>query len=335
MIPEIKAQFTEDILNEAIQRYDIEPGDVRSLGGFESFVYEYAKNGKSYVLKITHTIRRTVDYIMGELEWLNHLADQGITVARAIPSAKGQWIEEIPKDQGSFLVISYEKARGNAISTEVWNESLFEAWGELIGNIHRATKKYEVSSAKYKRQAWEVEEQLRAETYLMPNDVMIDILKERVNRLRLIPQTRDTYGLVHADLHQKNFYLDGQNMHVFDFDDCHYTYFINDIGITLYYALWYPAKKYENKEEYYRTFFHCFMRGYLKQNTVTVEEVSYLHDFMKIRHTLLYIILHQTSDITTLNPEQLKIRAQHQSEIVTEEPLLPIDFVYEFTQIHN
>jgi len=36
------------------------------LGGFESYVYEY--EGAAVILKITHSMRRSKEYVMGESE---------------------------------------------------------------------------------------------------------------------------------------------------------------------------------------------------------------------------------------------------------------------------
>lgn len=63
-------------------------------------MYEFAKDNESYILKITHTIRRSPDYIMGEMEWLHHLAEGGLSVAKPIPSLNGKDVEEVPDGNG-------------------------------------------------------------------------------------------------------------------------------------------------------------------------------------------------------------------------------------------
>jgi len=333
MIPAINNQFSEEILKEAMQRYSINAETIRSIGGFESFVYEYEKNNVCYILKITHTIRRTKNYIRGELEFINYLSNEGIAVSNAIPSTIGNLIEEIPSVDGSFLAISYEKAPGKQVSSETWNEAFYEKWGEFLGKIHHKTKNYDLSNSAYKRQTWEQEEQLNATKYLRSDDVVISILQERLNRLTSLPKSKDTYGLTHTDFHQNNFHLHHGEIYLFDFDDCGYTYFVNDIGIILYYACCYPPKNIDDKTEYYKSFFRYFMKGYLKENTMTEEELTYLHDFIKLRHTLLYISFHQTDEIANLNEDQMKMLKEHQREIISDEPMIPIDFVQEFKDI--
>lgn len=87
MIHAIRERFSEAVEKEAAVRYGIT--ELKEFGGFESFVYEFERDGKSYILKITHTIRRSEAYIMGEIDWLNYLADGGVAVARAVPSPSG------------------------------------------------------------------------------------------------------------------------------------------------------------------------------------------------------------------------------------------------------
>ncbi|WP_152393161.1 phosphotransferase enzyme family protein [Paenibacillus guangzhouensis] len=333
MIPAIKEQFSEEIVKEASKRYSINADTIRSIGGFESLVYEYEKNNKSYILKITHTIRRMKNYILGELDFLHYLSNEGLNVARAIPSTLGNLIEEVPSEEGSFLAISYEKAPGNVVSNETWNESLYEKWGEFLGKIHHLTKNYELSNPAFKRQTWEQEEQLKAAKYLRFDDEVIPLLEKRLNKLTSLPKSKDTYGLTHTDFHHDNFHLHHGEIHLFDFDDCGYTYFVNDIGIIFYYALGYPPRNMEDKIDYYKLFFRYFMNGYLKENTITEEELIYLQDFIKLRHTLLYISFHQTDDVTNLNEEQMKMLKEHQREITSDEPMIPIDFVQEFRKL--
>ncbi|WP_434751388.1 phosphotransferase [Paenibacillus amylolyticus] len=140
-----------------------------------------------------------------------------------------------------------------------------------------------------KRQAWENIVQLKVENYLPPDDVMVSIINQLLTKLTALPKSKDHYGLTHTDFHQSNFYLHNGEIQLFDFDDASYTYFINDIGTTLYFALFYPFKEFENKTEYQRLFFHHFIKGYLKENTIEEEDIVYLQNSIKLRHALLYV----------------------------------------------
>lgn len=153
MIQEIREMFHEGILEEAAKRHGASMDQVRFLKDAENYVYEFGKDNKPCILKITHTIRRHPDYIMGELEWLNYLADRGLNVSRAVPSAKGNLMESIPADKGHFLAIAYEKAQalGKTVGEKDWNESFFQTWGKYVGRMHSLTKQYQWSHPAYKR----------------------------------------------------------------------------------------------------------------------------------------------------------------------------------------
>ena len=136
MIREIEEQFTEEILTEAIKRYDINNDTVRLLGGYESFVYEYQKNNAFFILKISHTIRRSRNNIRGEIEFLNFLSNKGLAVSNAVPSTRGNMVEEIAAENGSFLAISYEKSLGNEVSVKTGMNRFMKNganfWGKSI-----------------------------------------------------------------------------------------------------------------------------------------------------------------------------------------------------------
>lgn len=111
---DIKKIFHEEqVLAEAAARYGFSKDQVRFLADAENYVYECMKDNQPYILKITHTIRRSSDYMMGEMEWLRHLAIGGISVAKPLPSLNGKDVEAVPDGNGgSFLLRVYEKAPG-------------------------------------------------------------------------------------------------------------------------------------------------------------------------------------------------------------------------------
>jgi amicoumacin kinase len=86
MLPQILALYNDKILAWFLERYDIDRETVRFLGDFDSFVYEFTREDKNYILKITHSIRRTSEYLLGEINWLNYLVDQDVSAARAVTS---------------------------------------------------------------------------------------------------------------------------------------------------------------------------------------------------------------------------------------------------------
>ncbi len=58
MIKEIEDLLNDSIMNTIARCYNSTRDQLKLLGGFESHVFEFTKENKDYILKITHTIRR-------------------------------------------------------------------------------------------------------------------------------------------------------------------------------------------------------------------------------------------------------------------------------------
>ena len=113
MAKAIRERYNEEMLQEARRRYGIGADEIKLLAGFESFMFEFAQDGGDFILRIGHTIRRSVALIRGEVDWLNYLYDGGVGVARAIPSRSGELVEVIEDGRGGqFLAVAFIKAKG-------------------------------------------------------------------------------------------------------------------------------------------------------------------------------------------------------------------------------
>jgi len=56
----IIARYNDTILHEAMRRYGIAPEKIKLLDSFESFIYEFEREGASYILRIGHSLHKSV-----------------------------------------------------------------------------------------------------------------------------------------------------------------------------------------------------------------------------------------------------------------------------------
>jgi Ser/Thr protein kinase RdoA (MazF antagonist) len=306
LIKEINDQFHDVILQEAAGRYGVTLEQLQNLGGFESFVYAFSRDGQGYILKITHTMRRSESYIMGELEWLNFLADRGVAVARAVPSEGARLIERIAAEgDGAWLVMAYAKAPGHRVTAADWNGDLFATWGRLIGKMHRLTQSYQLANPAYKRQEWYQEEQLNARKYLPAHEAaVIARADELMAHLRSLPTPADAYGLIHTDLHHGNLFVDEGRLTAFDFDDIGYNWFASDIAVILMGAISFPPRPCADVAAFAQSFLSDLFRGYAEENTLDPKWVPHIREFMLLRDLLLFITVYQIADVSSFNEEQ-------------------------------
>ena len=109
-----------------------------------------------------------------------------------------------------------------------------------------------------------------------------------------LPRGRDDYGLIHFDAHEGNFFVDGDTLTLFDFDDCGYNWLANDIAMVVFYHVTNTA----DPAGAAATFLPPFLRGYRAENALNPAWAALIHNFMTLREIELYAIILRSYGIT-------------------------------------
>lgn len=294
----VNLQMTGEVLNDFLERFGLEP-EVKKLGDFENYVFETYRAGHPYIMRITHSTHRYKDEILSELDWMKHLYCEGLSVPEVFPSLGGSLVEEAAAEDGSiFYGCLFAKARGKAVSvrSEQFSDKLFEKWGEVTGRMHRATKNYQPSEGIKKRSSWDEDDLLQIEKYYPAEEQeLVENAKEVISAISSLPKKIDNFGIIHTDIHSGNFFYDGEEVHVFDFDDASYHWFASDIAIPLYYSLLYriPASEKEERQRFGQLFLDSFINGYQKGNQLPEGWKEHVPLFLMLRDVVLYAVLHK------------------------------------------
>ena len=313
------------ILNKAAACYGTRADNFRRLGSFESIVYEYENDKRCYILKITHSMHRSVELIQGELEWVNYLAGGGVAVSPVVSSKNDRLVERIDVDDSYFLIYVFEKASGQQPESDKWNNALFEKWGRTLGRMHNRTKTFEPSQSAYRRFQWHEDYTMDLEKYIPASQPkVLERCRAFKQKLYELPRDRDSYGLVHCDLHHGNFFVDNGDLTVFDFDDCQYHWFAYDIAIPLFYVL---RDKRVNPQDtaFAAEFMAAFMAGYKRENRIARYWMERLPLFMKVRELELYTLLLDEKP-EDLDGWCLRLLEGRRESIEEGKPIIDIDF---------
>jgi Ser/Thr protein kinase RdoA (MazF antagonist) len=292
----IRDRYTPAILDAVRDRYGIAADAIRLLDGFESHIFEFERAGELFILRLSHSSRRSPELIHGEVDWINHLAAGGAGVARAVPSPRGELVETIDDAAGGqFLATAFVKARGAHPRWAGWTPEILEAYGRLVGRTHALTKDYVPRRPEWCRPEWDAPVFDYVAQYLPRSETVARArYRETLARVRALPRGRDNYGLTHQDAHGGNLFADeAGRITLFDFDDCGYHYFANDIAMCLFYMTTGPR----NTREFAQQFLAHFMRGYEQENAPAGWWLAELPAFMKLREIELYAQLHREFDI--------------------------------------
>ncbi|WP_256438020.1 phosphotransferase [Pontibacillus sp. ALD_SL1] len=114
----IDALFSDPLLEEAANRFGTTSAEAKKLGDFENYVYEVHKDGKPYILRLTHSSHRKHEDIQAELEWVNFLHKNGAHVSVSYTSVNGVLVEEIRVEGSSFYICLFDKAPGSLVKMD-------------------------------------------------------------------------------------------------------------------------------------------------------------------------------------------------------------------------
>lgn len=328
----IRERYNDAILDEARGRYDIAPEQITLLDGFESFIYEFRRDGRPFILRVGHSLRNSPSWVLGEADWINYLVDGGVTAARAVPSAGDNLVESIDDGQdGAFLATAFVKAPGLPVwRTEAgWSPALYETYGRLIGRMHALARGYVPRDPAASRPRWD-SPRISGATFvsdILPASerVILDKYRALYDYVKQLPESPDAFGLIHCDAHAGNFFVDeAGTITLFDFDDCHYGWFINDIAMVLFYMVINDA----DPPGLTAAFMPHFLRGYRQEHRLDPSWLPEIAPFLKGREIELYAVIHRSLDVEDLssNPWIEAFMKDRKALIEAGAPTVDFDF---------
>lgn len=320
-IPDVSDQT----LSHIAKKYKLNPARLTMLAGNVNKVYEHVNPEHPTILRLTPVQRRTLEEILAEADFVHYLAQKGGPVADVIPASDGNLA--VGTEQGWYAVL-FAKAQGRLPRQEDWNEQFYYMWGKLTGWLHAQSCAYTPAVPARRRQWWEddllkIEESIpRSETQVLQR------ARELMDRLHSFTKDSNSYGLIHNDLHMRNFFIDDNRIMVFDFDDCCYRWFINDIAVILYHALarfGKPPGRWDGEKAFATHFLTHFKRGYETEHQLDAFWWLQLPVFMKLRRVAIYVFYHQALDFAQLSEERVDVIHRTRWDIEQDFPVTQLD----------
>lgn len=301
MDPQIKLLFLDEHATEGAARFGLSHDELSFIGGFQNFIYSYTREGCKYILRFTPGTLRTQEGIEAELEWIRYLVENGMQVSEPIRSAQGIDVERVSGKMVDFYATSFRHAPGRKIGYPecLNNPMLYNQCGRMTGHFHELAKRYEPLT---RRHSWERNEYLlQARKYIPPEHApILHALDELKESLASLPVTPDNFGLIHGDINVGNFTIDETGeITLFDFDECQYSWYAEDIAIQLYYLLYVFGEdsKSERKVQY-ELFIEHFERGYTEKGRRLPEGwKEQLPLFLRLREIIVFVGMYRSWDL--------------------------------------
>ena len=198
----------------------------------------------THVLRIHRPNYHSKHAIRSELQWLEALREQTCVSVPQPTKGNGEDVHrvrcpEIP--QGRWCVF-FAFCSGQPPKPQQQAE-LFPILGEITAHMHRHSLQWRPPSG-FVRPHWDEETILGKRPiwgswHRGPalNSERTDLLSraEQVLRVRLAAfgKGKHRFGLIHADLHSANLLLQNQHVHLIDFDDCGFSWYLHDLATAL------------------------------------------------------------------------------------------------------
>lgn len=322
---------TATILDAAARLYGAQALTPLS-GGHASLVYEFQREGKAAVLRITPPgIGIDLHSTRTRLHWLAYLAAQGGPVPQPLHSLDGNLIETVLDGDALYILHAEEKAPGvlaEGMLPEEWRPQLFEALGRAVGRCHRVAQGYQPAAAEA-RPDWQEMQSCFNPLPELPSASPVALAQWQACLARLadLPVDALHYGVTHLDLHFGNFFVDpAKNLiTLFDFDNCARGWYVMDIAMLLFDVL--VVYQGEEPLAFGERFLRHLLKGYLPENpALTCDWLARLPDFLKLVETGVYVMLEHTYQPETVDEWVAKFMPGRRERIENDLPYVNLDF---------
>jgi len=327
---ETQALFTDQILQEGACRFGVNADELNYIGAWQNFIYEYSKDGESYILRFTPSSHRSEADVVAELDWILYLAQHDVLVSSPIQSNQGKLTEVIPSGESHyFTVTSFNKAKGEKIGYPecLGDIKLYQQMGRLTGKIHALTKKYQ-PGVSVRRHNWEDNYYLKSVGLYVPHEQRlvheqcVALAKEIRDTL---PVNSNSFGLIHGDINTANFHVHENDITLFDFDEAQYSWFVEDIAIPLYYLVYvYGDDVQEQRVTQAQLFMEHYLQGYVLECSVDDYWLKQIPLFLRLREIIVYTGMHRSTDVTQLDQWGLDYISQSKARIENRTPIVDI-----------
>ena len=318
MRQEVIQAFSEDIRSDLLRRLGVSGSPV-DLEGFENFVYSL--NGQ--IVRVSHESHRTVDQLMGEIEFVSMLAEKGAPVAAPIRLPEGGFIES----RDGYHACLFEQANGVRAHQPIADE-IVKVWGESIGLFHRLASEF---LPQYPRQDWLADDNHQFHQRIPADqEQVLTRADELMASLKAVPSDALVYGLIHSDAHPGNFLVDsqrgeGEQLTFFDFDDCLYAWFGYDLATIIFGIALFADEKYRHDEV--KVFLDAFLTGYQKSNRLDALLMTHMAELLQLREFSFYGVVHAFMDLDNLEYEAARRYMNGRQPLLEQGvPLIELDF---------
>lgn len=269
----------ETALQAAMQWVD-QPVNLTLVNNQINCVYRFEFENKGYYLRMTHEEIRPRKELEAAIDFQQHLFIAGAPVCPAMTSKHARFIELIKQDELAFLAHVCHEVPGTMMHFDHTDKTVYTAWGKSLALLHRASQTYQPKEHHFR--TWK---DLWQETTDYTEHESQDI-KDMYQQIDVWfanhPITASNFGLTHGDHRPGNVLYDGQSIHIIDFDEPVYHWYIADIAM--------PFLDLCSKPNYeWKPLFDWFIEGYRSILPINDDDLNSINWFTQMKSLGIYL----------------------------------------------
>lgn len=241
-MPELEADY-EMMARQALEAYGLKRAELTFLQHGENITFRLDARNSQYLLRIHPGAAQDIDVIDSELRWLEALRRAGLDVQTPIKSKTKQFVTQLEFNNQFFYCTILKWLDGEDYLREYETEETAKQAGEILGRLHQHSRKWK-QPKRFRRPVRDMDYFLHCMVDLEVgvSQGLLDWYdyRETTNALETLEAhlqrfhpNRNTFGLVHGDLHRGNFVYQEGKLAPIDFSLCAMGWYIYDLAITL------------------------------------------------------------------------------------------------------
>ena len=246
-------KYDTETLDEYLQHFRIS----------SNAVYPFLWQGNMRFLRLSPVSEKMGTNLKGELEFLCYLQNRNYPAVIPVASKSGELVVTLDSIWGKYYASVFKGVDGISIEDTDCNDHILFAYGQALGQLHVLSAEYSPETRKWTYRDALVWIGKVLEEYRAPDKMSAELDDVR-QALNALPQTGDTFGLIHYDFEPDNVFWDENSRRctTIDFEDGMYHFFLVDLEQALDALLEnIPADRQANAK-------NTFLRGYQSVKTL-------------------------------------------------------------------
>lgn len=299
--------ISDDHLALLARPYGFVSGDLEFLRSSQNHVYLARRGGEKFILRVSRGRHRTLSEVQDELAFVAFLAARGVNVCQPVPTLDGECCIARCLDGVTHVVTCFEHAPGRKITPEDIAPPIYEKLGQVLAQLHTQALELPPGHAALGRAHWHESRLLREDMASLQGQLTPGFhasVVDLIHKLRSVPYSHRTSGLLHADAALGNCFLHGDELWLYDFDNCEHGHFVQDFATILYDSIYCRVlNKFADAglNDRIEPLWTGLWRGYSKTGPLVELDPEQLKHFFLLREAVICGHYHRTLAVEGLN----------------------------------